>query len=256
MPVSSPPSQQPQSSSIPSASSTVDYMEMACVQPTCTDVQRLLSCSSLRVQILQVEGTALLCDVSTGVPRLLVPTPMRPAVFSAVHNLAHPGIRATRRLIRGRFVWSKMSANIAAWCRDCQCCARGKVHKHVHTPVQVFVTPSRRFAHLHVDLVGPLPTSQEGYTHLFTIIDRTTCWPDAVLLRSTTAADCAEALTSGWVARFGVPDVITSDWGVQFTSAIWEILCKNFASGMCRLHLTTPREMAWWSGFIGSSRMR
>ena len=169
----------------------------------------------------------MLCDVSTGVPRPLVPTPMQPVVFSAVHNLAHPGIRATRRLITGRFVWSKMAAIITAWCRDCQGCARGKIHKHVHTPVQAFATPSRRFAHLHVDLVGPLPASQEGYTHIFTVIDRTTRWPEAILLRSTTAVDCAEALTSGWIARFGVPDIITSDRGVQFTSAIWEILCKT-----------------------------
>ena len=224
VPGSSPPSLQPQSSS---TSSTVDYVQMARDQADCPDVQHLLSSSSLRVQIMQVEGATLLCDVSTGVPRPLVPTPTRPAVFSVVHNLAHAGIRATRRLITGRFVWSKMAADIATWCRDCQGCARGKIHKHVHTPVQAFVTPSRRFAHLHVDLVGPLPASKDGFTHLFTVIDRTTRWPEAMLLRGTTAAECAEALTSGWIARFGVPDVITSDRGVQFTSAIWDILCKT-----------------------------
>ena len=45
---------------------------------------------------------------------------------------------------------------------------------NMHTPVQAFVIPSRRFAHLHVDLVGPLLTSQHGFTYLFTVIDRTT----------------------------------------------------------------------------------
>ena len=33
--------------------------------------------------------------------------------------------------------------------------------------------------------------------------------------------DCANALFAGWVARFGVPAVIT-----QFTSALWAALCN------------------------------
>ena len=216
------PSQDPQSST-----STVDFAEIARAQGTCPGVQKMLSSSSLKVERVEVEGTSMMCDVSTGVPRPLIPTLWRPAVFSAVHTLAHPGIRATRRMISSRFVWARMSADIAAWCRDCQGCARGKVHKHVHTPIQNFTTPSRRFAHLHVDLVGPLPASREGFTHMFTIVDRTTRWPEAILLKNTTAADCAAALTSGWIARFGVPSIITSDRGVQFTSQIWQILCKT-----------------------------
>ncbi len=36
-----------------------------------------------------------------------------------------------------------------------------------HIPV-----PTRRFSHIHVGLVGPLPASK-GFTYLFTIIDRT-----------------------------------------------------------------------------------
>ena len=84
--------------------------------------------------------------------------------------------------------------------------------------------PPRRFSHIHVDLVGPLPAS-EGFTHLFNVIDRTTCWAEVVPLRSTAAADCAHVLFRGWIARFGVPAAITSDRGSQFTSALWAALC-------------------------------
>jgi transposase InsO family protein len=80
-------------------------------------------------------------------------------------------------------------------------------------------------AHLHVDLVGPLPPSR-GHTYLFTIIDRTSRWPEAILFASITAANCARALFAGWVSRFGVPATITSDRGAQFMCALWAGLCS------------------------------
>ena len=77
-----------------------------------------------------------------------------------------------------------------------------------------------------MDLVGPLPVSKEGFLYLFTMVDRSTRWAEAIPLSSITAADCAAALFTGWVARFGVPELLTSDRGVQFTSAVWSSLCS------------------------------
>jgi transposase InsO family protein len=74
-----------------------------------------------------------------------------------------------------------------------------------------------------VDLVGPLPASADGFTHIFTVIDRSTRWAEAFPLKATAAAaaDCADALIEGWISRFGVPLFFTSDRGVQFSSALW-----------------------------------
>ena len=54
----------------------------------------------------------LMCDVSSGRWRPLVPLTWRRRVFLAVHNLAHPGIRASRRLISARFMWKGMAADV------------------------------------------------------------------------------------------------------------------------------------------------
>ena len=72
--------------------------------------------------------------------------------------------------------------------------------------------PHRRFAHIHVDLVGPLPPSH-GHTYLFTIIDRTSRWPEAIPHSSITAADCARALFARWVSQFGVPATTSHQTG-------------------------------------------
>jgi cleavage and polyadenylation specificity factor subunit 1 len=89
-------------------------------------------------------------------------------------------------------------------------------------PIQV---PARRFSYLHVDLVGPLPTTRSGHTHLLTVIDRNTRWVEAIPLRDTSTAGYAEALFTEWVARFGVPSTISSYRGPQFTFSVWVAMC-------------------------------
>ena len=44
---------------------------------------------------------------------------------------------------------------------------------------------------------------------------------------STSAQACADAVIGGWIARFGVPTLITSDRGPQFTGAVWAVLCQK-----------------------------
>ena len=98
------------------------------------------------------------------------------------------------------------------------------------TAVHQIPLPTVRFAHVHVDLVGPLPVSAAGHSHLLTVVDRCTRWPEAIPMRSTTAEDCADAFVEHWVARFGVPHTITTDRGPQFTSAVWKCLCKTIGT--------------------------
>ena len=74
-------------------------------------------------------------------------------------------------------------------------------------------------------LVGPLPSSH-GFMYLFTMIDRTMRWPEAVPLYSISAESCARAFISTWISRFGVPAVHTSDRGSQFMSSIWTGICS------------------------------
>ncbi|KAJ8398080.1 hypothetical protein AAFF_G00431570 [Aldrovandia affinis] len=97
------------------------------------------------------------------------------------------------------------------------------------------LVPERHFDHINVDIVGPLPPSR-GFTHLLTMVDRTTRWPEAVPLASTTTADVARAFIDTWVSRFGTPSDLSSDRGSQFTSELWAEVAR--ALGV-RLHHTT-----------------
>ncbi len=65
-----------------------------------------------------------------------------------------------------------------------------------------------------------------NFNYIFTIIDRTSKWIEAIPLSDTSAAACAKALTFTWISRFGVPETITSNRGLQFTSNLCFKLCE------------------------------
>ena len=74
-----------------------------------------------------------------------------------------------------------------------------------------------------MDLVGPLPPSH-GFTYLLTCVDRSTRWPETFPFAGISARECA--LFHGWISRFRVSAIITSDRGAQFTSSLWSAICS------------------------------
>jgi hypothetical protein len=80
-----------------------------------------------------------------------------------------------------------------------------------------------RFLHILVDFVGPLPALQ-GATYMFMVIDWNTRWFEALPLSDISAKSWAAVLTQGWIARYSVSAVITSDRGSQFTSPLGQPL--------------------------------
>ena len=61
--------------------------------------------TNLRLEYMKIGSTKLLCDISTGRLRPLVPRSFRKQIFRAVHELAHPSIRSTTKLLTAKFVW-------------------------------------------------------------------------------------------------------------------------------------------------------
>ena len=216
----------------------VDYEAMAADQKIDPEVQAYRTAlSSLQLEDIPFgnKGTTILCDTSTGQTRPVVPAGWRRRIFDIIHGLSHPSIRTTRRLMASKFVWHGLNKQVGIWARSCISCQTSKIHQHIKAPFQTFRTPGRRFEHIHIDLVGPLSPS-EGFTHLLTVVDRFTRWPEAIPLRDTSTVTCAQALVTHWISRFGVPVHITSDRGAQFTSQLWSSVAQFLGT---QLHHTT-----------------
>ena len=143
--------------------------------------------------------------------------------FKSLHNLSHPGISATQKLITSQFVWPGINSDVRRWTHACIQCQRTKVQTHSTAPLSAFPTPDARFNIIHIDIVGPLPHSP-GYAYLLTCVKCFIRWPEPIPLTSITTEAVAQAFISGWISQVGVPSSIITDRGRQFQSQLWNNL--------------------------------
>jgi len=92
-------------------------------------------------------------------------------------------------------------------------------------PLRPIPSVCQPFEHLIVDCVGPLPRSKACNEYLFTVMCQVTRYPAAYPLRSINTKSIVKALTQ-FIYIFGLPRVIQSDHGSNFTSVMFSVLLQ------------------------------
>jgi len=109
---------------------------------------------------------------------------------------------------------------------SCALCQKTKTSPHRRRaplkPLEV-VEP---FGRVHMDFVGPLPQTNDGFRHILVIVDSTSLYVEAFPTRSTTAEEVAEILYKEIIARYGVMRELLSDQGTSFKNKLVAQLCK------------------------------
>ncbi len=172
--------------------------------------------------------------------QLVVPKSLHRDIFRQLHASptgGHLGLRKRLSRVRERFYWARNYQDIQDWCRSCDVCAsrKGPARKPKAPMCQYDIpTAMERIA---LDVLGPLPETENGNKYLLITMDYFTKWPEAYPLPNQEASTVADVLVKEFICRFGVPLEIHSDQGRNFESKLFAEICRLLGMKKTR---TTP----------------
>ena len=183
----------------------------------------------------------------------IVPLRLRREVLKYSHDIrasGHLGMKKTFARARQGFYWPGMRNDVRTYINGCEACARRKdPMKTKHAPMEITRSgfPMERIA---VDILGPLPTTDRGNSYILVIGDYFTKWMECHPMPNMEAKTVATILLEQVVTRFGVPQVIHSDQGRQFESALFSEMCTLLQIKKTRTTPYHPPTVRWYGGKV------
>ncbi|GFU70342.1 uncharacterized protein K02A2.6 [Trichonephila clavipes] len=142
--------------------------------------------------------------------RVCIPRKFRKNVLEELHA-GHFGIVKMKAIARSFVYWKNIDNDIEEAAKTCVDCARYKADPP-KSKVHYWEYPSMPWERILVDFAGPI------FEHtFFLIVDAHSKWLEVYPMKVTTTKKTIECLRDSF-ARFGLPRVLVTDNGSQFTS--------------------------------------
>ncbi|XP_038106436.1 uncharacterized protein K02A2.6-like [Culex quinquefasciatus] len=151
--------------------------------------------------------------------RVYVPPELRRNVLAELHSTHFGGTRL-KSLARGYVWWERIDKDIEELIRNCAACQVTRADP-AKVPLHCWETPKGPFDRVHVDFAGPFIG-----TYFIVFVDAYSKWPEVKILRDITTSTTIHACRE-FFAAYGIPAVLVSDHGVQFTSAEFQHFLKK-----------------------------
>ena len=157
-------------------------------------------------------------DKDTVVLNIVIPTSLMPKAIKAVHYISHGDKIHTLFKFKFRFYHQYENRHVQKFVEACDVCKilKGKAPK----PIKLRKAPiaSRPFEHVSIDILGPLPRTDEGNRYILSIIDLFSRFCVLKALRTKETAEIINCLRETF-NYFGFPNVLLSDNALEFTSS-------------------------------------
>ncbi|KAJ8009461.1 hypothetical protein DPEC_G00089120 [Dallia pectoralis] len=168
--------------------------------------------------------------------QLVLPEALRSLVLKSLHDdMGHMGAERTLDLIRKRFYWPKMSAEVETKVKTCNRCIRRKTMPEKAAPL-VNIIATRPLELVCMDFLSVEPDSSNT-KDILVITDHFTKYAVAVPTPNQKARTVAKSLWDHFFVHYGIPEKLHSDQGPDFESRTIKELCELIGTQKIR---TTP----------------
>ena len=153
-------------------------------------------------------------------PRLVLPPEMRGTVMRRAHEeVGHQGTRKTLERLQEAYKWPRQRDEVREITYQCARCAVHRTQQERPPPTDMPIAqhPAQIVG---MDMCGPFATSRLGNRYLLTVIDHATGWVEAKPLTNKTAANVLHYLEAEYIPRYGPPEVLITDRGLEFRNEL------------------------------------
>ena len=181
--------------------------------------------------------------ISAAIEQVVIPEDMRIQVLEQYHdNNGHPAVERCYAAIRQHYYWHRMYADIRRYARSCTVCQRSHINYGARKPPLQPLPVQELFERWHMDILGPLANTPEGYKYVLVVVESLSRHPELIPLKTQEASEVAEALWKHIFSRFGAPRSLVSDRGTNFLSHLVANLCKLF--NVTRIHTSAHHQQS------------
>lgn len=153
------------------------------------------------------------------IKQLVLPARYRPMVLRSLHDeCGHMGVERTTELIKDRFYWPRMTAEVEQFIRTCgRCISRKTLPQHASPLNQI--TSNGPLDLVCIDFLQIEPDSK-GVTNVLVVTDHYTRYAQAFATKDQKAITVARVLWEKYFVHYGLPARIHSDQGRDFESRL------------------------------------
>lgn len=162
---------------------------------------------------------------SEGKELLIAPDSLKLEIIQDAHK-PHFGFKKTYDIIKSRFFWHGMYRDIKNHCNKCVPCNRTKQRQTIKVPTQKIIKDQEVGSAINIDLIGLLPMSLRKHKYIFSIIDSTSRFLEAVPIRNYETQTLLNVL-NGYFSRYGLCKSVNLDNGRYFHSHIFKEYMKS-----------------------------
>ena len=116
------------------------------------------------------------------------------------------------------FLVVKHEGDIWKYCHKCIHCLKFDVKQQGFHPAKS-ISADKPWDHVQIDLIGPIPKSEDGYQYVLTCVDVMSGYVVLRALTDKSAETMARALW-GVITEYGTMKILQSDNGLEFVNIV------------------------------------
>ena len=132
----------------------------------------------------------------------------------------HLGEEKTLERVKGRYYWPGYHTDVSTWCRTCLACSQRKTPAPKNRAPLQSIKIGSPLPLVAVDILGPLPESENGNSYILVVSDYFTRWTEAYPIPNQEVTTVGRVITNEFFFRFSPPEQLHSDQGKQFESEL------------------------------------